>query len=141
MAKVEKVAAVSLTTDMWTSINMDAYMAVTCHFVDEHATLNSVLLGVQAFPESHTAENLASAKASLMNEWGITNKVTCMVTDGAANMVACVRELRLRHHICTAHTLNLIVKKTLEQHPVLCAIRAKSRRLVGYFRSSTTAKV
>ncbi|KAK7916322.1 hypothetical protein WMY93_012083 [Mugilogobius chulae] len=53
-AKVEKVAAVSLTSDMWTSINMDAYLAVTCHFVEEKVRLSSVLLGVQ----SHTAEIL-----------------------------------------------------------------------------------
>ncbi|KAK7910500.1 hypothetical protein WMY93_015184 [Mugilogobius chulae] len=135
-AKVEKVAAVSLTSDMWTSINMDAYLAVTCHFVEEKVGLSSVLLGVQEFPQSHTAENIACVKASLMEEWGITNKVTCMVTDGAPNMIACVRELKLRHHLCIAHTLNLIVKK----NPVLSGIRAKARKLVGYFRSSTTAK-
>lgn len=140
-AKVEKVAAVSLTSDMWTSINMDAYLAVTCHFVGEKTRLSSVLLGVQAFPQSHTAENIARVEASLMEEWGITNKVTCMVTDGAPNMVACVRELKLRHHICIAHTLNLIVKKALDQNPALSGIRAKARKLVGFFRSSTTAKV
>ncbi|XP_038133603.1 E3 SUMO-protein ligase ZBED1-like, partial [Cyprinodon tularosa] len=76
----------------------------------------------------------------MMEEWGISNKVTCMVTDGAPNMVACVRELKLRHHICVAHTMNLVVKKSLDQHPVLSGIRAKAQKLVGYFRSSTTAK-
>uniref|UniRef100_A0A3B5QKN7 HAT C-terminal dimerisation domain-containing protein n=1 Tax=Xiphophorus maculatus TaxID=8083 RepID=A0A3B5QKN7_XIPMA len=140
-AKVEKVAAVSLTSDMWTSINMDAYLAVTCHFVEENEKLSSVLLGVQAFPQSHTAENIVCVKASLMEEWGISGKVTCMVTDSAPNMVACVRELKLRHHICVAHTLNVVVKRALDQHPVLSGLRAKARKLVGYFRSSTTAKV
>jgi len=120
---------------------MDAYLAVTCHFVDENTKLNSVLLGVLKFPHSHTAENLARVKASLMEDWGITDKVTCLVTDGVANMLACVRELRLPHTICIAHTLNLMVKKALDQTPVLCDIRAKARKLVGYFRSSTTAKV
>ncbi|XP_032421790.1 zinc finger BED domain-containing protein 1-like [Xiphophorus hellerii] len=140
MAKVEKVAAVSLTSDMWTSINMDAYLAVTCHFVEENEKLSSVLLGVQAFPQSHTGENIACVKASLMEEWGISGKVTCMVTDGAPNMVVCMGELKLRHHICVAHTLNLVVKRALDQHPVLSGLRAKARKLVGYFRSSTTAK-
>ncbi|XP_035989501.1 zinc finger BED domain-containing protein 1 [Fundulus heteroclitus] len=139
-AKVEKVAAVSLTSDMWTSINMDAYLAVTCHFVEENEKLSSVLLGVQAFPQSHTAENIACVKASLMEEWGISGKVTCIVTDGAPNMVACVRDLKLRHHICVAHTLNLIVKRALDHQPALSGLRAKARKLVGYFRSSTTAK-
>ncbi|KAK0137855.1 Zinc finger BED domain-containing protein 1 [Merluccius polli] len=55
-------------------------------------------------------------------------------------MIACGKALRLRHAICVAHTLNLIVKKSLDLTPVLSAIRTKARRLVGYFRSSTTAK-
>ena len=71
-AAVQKVAAVSLTSDMWTSINMDAYLAVTCHFVDENTRLNSALLGVLQFPQAHTAENIAAVKASLMEDWGIT---------------------------------------------------------------------
>ncbi|KAL3979504.1 carboxypeptidase N regulatory subunit [Sarotherodon galilaeus] len=139
-ASVEKATAVSLTSDMWTSINTEAYLAVTCHFVDESSTLNTVVLGVQYFPNAHTAENIAQVKGSLMAEWAITDKVTCLVTDGAANMGACARELRLKHAICIAHTLNLVVKKALDQTPELSDIRAKSRKIVGYFRSSTTAK-
>ncbi|XP_033990656.1 zinc finger BED domain-containing protein 4-like [Trematomus bernacchii] len=140
IADMQKVVAVSLTSDMWTSINMDAYLAVTCHFVDDNTRLNSVLLGVQQFPQTHTAENLARVKTSLMEEWGITDKVTCLVTDGAANMISCGKHLKLRHAICIAHTLNLIVKKSLDMTPVLSDIRAKSRKLVGFFRSSTLAK-
>lgn len=140
-ASVEKAAAVSLTSDMWTSVNMDAYLAVTCHFVDDSSALNLVVLGVLHFPQAHTAENLARVKTALMVEWGIANKITCLVTDGAANMGACARELRLRHTICVAHMLNLIVKKALDHNPVVSEIRAKVRKMVGYFRSSTTAKV
>lgn len=139
--QLQNVTAVSLTSDMWTSINMDAYLALTCHYIDENTSLRSTLLGVVYFPEKHTAVNLASVKTSLMEEWGIVSKVTCLVTDGAANMLACGKALRLRHAICVAHTLNLIVKKSLDLTPVLSAIRTKARRLVGYFRSSTTAKV
>lgn len=138
---VSKASAVSLTSDMWTSINTDAYLAVTCHFIDASTSLHSVVLGVLHFPEAHTAENLAKVKAALMSQWGITDKVTCLVTDGAANMGACAKELRLRHTNCVAHTLNLLIKKALDQNTVLSDIRAKSRKIVGYFKSSTTAKV
>ncbi|KAL3977095.1 protein phosphatase 1L [Sarotherodon galilaeus] len=127
-ASIEKAAAVK------------AYLAVTCHFVDESSTINTVVLGVQYFPNAHTAENIAQVKGSLMTEWAITDKVTCLVTDGAANMGACARELRLKHAIYIAHTLNLVVKKALDQTPEVSDIRAKSKKIVGYFRSSTTAK-
>ncbi|KAJ4933657.1 hypothetical protein JOQ06_030481 [Pogonophryne albipinna] len=53
-ALMQRVEAVSLTADMWTSINMDAYLAVTYHYVDYSAKLATVLLGVLPFPEAHT---------------------------------------------------------------------------------------
>ncbi|XP_073670667.1 E3 SUMO-protein ligase ZBED1-like [Paramisgurnus dabryanus] len=138
-AQVKKAVAVSVTADMWTSMNMDAYLAVTCHFINE-GTLNTVLLGVQEFPQAHTAANLAAVKASIMEEWGITHKVTSLVTDAAANMLACARELNLKHSVCIAHVLNLMVKKALDQTPGLPDLRTKARKLVSLFRCSTTAK-
>ncbi len=39
IAPVSKASAVSLTTDVWTSINMDAYLAVTCHFITEEVCI------------------------------------------------------------------------------------------------------
>ncbi len=72
---------------------------------------------------------------------GNSVRITCLVTDGAPNMLVCGRELRPGHEICIGHTLNLIVKKALDLMPVLSSIRAKARTLVGYFKSSTTAKV
>lgn len=140
-ASLTQAAAVSLTADMWTSINTDAYLAVTCHFIDASTSLHSVVLGVQHFPQSHTAENLARTKAALMSQWGIAHKITGLVTDGAANMGACAKVLNVRHSHCVAHALNLCVKKALQQNPVLSNIRAQSRKIVGYFKSSTTAKV
>lgn len=44
-AAMLNVQAVSLTSDMWTSINMEAYLSVTCHFVDG-TKLATVLLGI-----------------------------------------------------------------------------------------------
>ena len=141
MDTLSKATAVSLTSDMWTSTNMDAYLGVTCHYIDGDCTLRSSLLDVSHFPQTHTASNLADSIAELMVQWGIKNKICCIVTDGAANMLKCGRVLELRHAICIAHTLNLIVKKCFDLTPALSAIRSKVRRIVGYFRSSTSAKV
>lgn len=62
---------------------MDSYLAVTCHFIDSKEKL-MVLLGVGKFPAS-----LAAVKTSLIEEWGIQSKFRCLVTDAAANMMAC----------------------------------------------------
>ena len=49
----------------------------------------------------------------MISQWGITHKVTGLVTDGAANMGACAKAINLRHSHCVAHCLNLVVKKAL----------------------------
>lgn len=32
--ELQKTTAVGLASDMWTPIHMDAYLSVTCHFMD-----------------------------------------------------------------------------------------------------------
>ncbi len=61
-AEMENVKAVSLTSDTWTSLNMDTYLAITCHYIDGSDELSTVLLGVEKFPDNHTAENKALRK-------------------------------------------------------------------------------
>ncbi|XP_077948095.1 uncharacterized protein LOC144388918 [Gasterosteus aculeatus] len=63
--KVQKATAVALTSDIWTYIHMDSYLAFTCHFVDEGDKLATVLLAVAKFGERHTASNIASVKRSI----------------------------------------------------------------------------
>ncbi|KAI7800885.1 putative zinc finger BED domain-containing protein 1-like, partial [Triplophysa rosa] len=139
-AEMENVKAVSLTSDMWTSLNMDAYLAITCHYIDENDKLNTVLLGVEKYPDNHTAENIDLVKNKYMEEWEIKEKVKCLVTDAAANMIACAKILQVRHTIYIAHALNLMVKKSFDQVSALCDIRTKAKKIVTYFRSSTIAK-
>ncbi|TWW54923.1 hypothetical protein D4764_0190400 [Takifugu flavidus] len=72
-AALQNVDSVSLTADMWTSINMDAYLAVTCHAI--HAgELSTTLLGVRPFPISHTAENIAGTAREILREWALEEK-------------------------------------------------------------------
>ena len=139
-AVIQRVEAVSLTTDMWTSINMDAYLAVTGHYVDDSVRLATVLLGVLPFPEAHTAGNITAATRSLMAEWGIEGKVTSIVTDAGANMIASDKSMNLRHALCFAHSLNLVVKKSLDATAGIDNIRTRARKVVTFFKTSTTAK-
>jgi len=55
-------------------------------------------------------------------------------------MILSAQLLHLRHVPCFAHNLNLIVKKALDQTPVINEIRQKARKIVGLFRSSCKAK-
>ncbi len=60
--------------DMWSYINMDGYLGVTCHYITPEAKMATVVLGVRRFYQTHTAQHLMEAKTLLMSEWGITSK-------------------------------------------------------------------
>lgn len=77
MRDLQKAEFVSHTADMLTSINMDGYLHVTCHYITE-AKMTAVVLGVRRFYQTHTAQNLMEAKTLLMSEWGTFSKVQCM---------------------------------------------------------------
>lgn len=66
MAEVKLAPAVRLTADMWTSINMNAYLAVTCHYVKDDFNLATALTGVQYFPLTHSATHSGEATGNLM---------------------------------------------------------------------------
>lgn len=42
--------------------------------------------------------------------------------------------------VCFAHALYLVVKKSLDATPGLVDIRSRARKVVAYFKTSTTAK-
>lgn len=147
-AKVKQASAVSLMADMWTSMNMDAYLSVTGHYVSDSLDLATVLSGVQYFPLTLSAAHIAEVTANSIAEWGITKKVSGLVVDGANNIVASVNQRNIRHIYCFAHMLNLFVKKItfpnylgrkyLHQYPQnsrTLRVKRKSKRKVVCYSS------
>lgn len=134
--KIEKARAVCLTTDSWTSINNESFVAITGHYIDGD-TLHSSLLGCFKYSDAHTSQNLAAMLQEFTQEWNLTNKITAVVTDNAANVVGAVRVCNWRHLSCFAHSINLVVQKGID------AIRenlvGKVKSIVEYFKRSSSA--
>ncbi|KAM3862404.1 E3 SUMO-protein ligase ZBED1-like [Diretmus argenteus] len=60
-AELKKVKSkITLTTDAWTSIATEAYLGVTCHFINQDWELTSYSLTTMPLEERHTAENIAA---------------------------------------------------------------------------------
>jgi len=114
---LKKVSYVAITTDAWTSAARDAYLGITCHFIGETAScFNLVSAALDAVPilEDETAESLKTILSAVFEEWGITDKVKCIVTDNAAAMIKAAQLLKIRHLPCFAHTLNLVIKNAVK---------------------------
>ena len=88
----------------------------------------------------HTAENIKTELKRITDEWDITDKISCIVTDSAANMIAAARLTGWRHLPCFAHTLNLILQEATEKDAELAELRQKCRSIVTYFKQSVKAR-
>lgn len=59
----------AVAVDMWTSVFLEAYLALTCHYIHANMHLCTYALGVQHFPQSHAADSLAQVKRGTMEDW------------------------------------------------------------------------
>lgn len=71
----EHKGALSFATDAWTSPNHKSYMAVTVHF-ERGGAPTSMLLDLVEVARSHSGLNLAAAFATILEEFGISDKAS-----------------------------------------------------------------
>ena len=138
--QLEEVETCSITTDFWSSCNAQSYITVTCHYFNQSWELKSCVLATCQVKMDHTAENIKTELKRITGEWNITDKISCIVTDSAANMIAAARLTGWRHLPCFAHTLNLIVQEATEKDAELAELRQKCRSIVTFFKQSVKAR-
>lgn len=125
-----------VATDLWTSVNMESFIAVTGHFIDKDFQLVSILLECSLMRGQHTSENLAENLNRIVTDWGLQDKVLLIVSDNASNIKKAISVcLKWKHFGCFAHTLNLIVRDALSI-PSVEELINKVRTIVGHFRRS-----
>ncbi|CAH0717220.1 unnamed protein product, partial [Brenthis ino] len=135
MELVQKAKKVCLTTDCWTSQDMDAYLAVTAHFLIDFE-MKTVLLHCEHFSGSHTADALAEALKNIAIEWNIVEKITLAVSDNTANITSAIGKTGWPIFGCFLHKLNLIIEKAIV---LLDFILEKVKKIVGHFKKSNLA--
>ena len=64
-------------TDAWTSPNHKAFVAVTVHFEKDGIPV-SMLLDIIEVAKSHSGMNLAATFAQILDEFGISDKVSML---------------------------------------------------------------
>ncbi|XP_077270177.1 E3 SUMO-protein ligase ZBED1-like [Temnothorax americanus] len=142
---LDKVNAVAITTDAWTSKANDSYITLSAHYLDDNWIPHTVNLMTREMTESHTAEHLQKTIREVVQEWNLTNKVTGLVHDNASNIVKAAKELGDTDGMlsvrCAAHTIQLSVNTALEA-PECVSVIKKEAEIVSAFRhfySRTTA--
>ncbi len=70
-AALKRAHGTVLTTDVWTSRSTEAYLTVSCHFIDNWK-MQEFVLGTRCFPGQHTADNISLQLKRITDEWAIT---------------------------------------------------------------------
>ncbi|XP_050538181.1 zinc finger BED domain-containing protein 4-like [Daktulosphaira vitifoliae] len=129
---------IAFTTNGWTSLNNDSFVALTIHYIDKNeCTLKSFLLRCCYFEKSHMANNLSIFLNNCFKEWEMTEKVKITVGDNAANITAAINMNKNWCHIpCLAHSINTIAQSGLDAIQIVHKI---FKRIAEHFnRSSQT---
>ncbi|KAI1788299.1 hypothetical protein LXA43DRAFT_1063663 [Ganoderma leucocontextum] len=133
------VGRISFTCDLWSSVILRSFFAITLHYVAEDGEHNIVLRSrLGAFHhilERHTGKNLAEQFIIVIEELGVLDKIGCITVDNASNNDTMMADLEKRlkeksphiqfsaegNHIrCFPHVVNISVKhglKALTQVP------------------------
>ncbi|XP_072400381.1 E3 SUMO-protein ligase ZBED1-like [Diabrotica undecimpunctata] len=136
---ISDVKYISVTTDIWTSDSNKAYITVTGHFIFK-SVLRAHVLSTRELPGLHTGENISLMLGDIFKHWKIENKIIAVVSDNGSNIKSAVSNyLQIFHLPCVAHTLNLIVTKSLTDVAELNDILKKCRALVNHFKHSSLA--
>uniref|UniRef100_A0A8I6XFM1 BED-type domain-containing protein n=1 Tax=Hordeum vulgare subsp. vulgare TaxID=112509 RepID=A0A8I6XFM1_HORVV len=142
---------VSLTADMWTSIQVVSYMCITCHFVSENWKLQKKVIWFAEAKTPHDGANLFNIMLECIQGWGLTTKIFSITLDNASNNNSCVGFIKsnllgksllpckgdLLHGRCASHVINIMVQDGLE---VTCKAVDNIRESIKFVRSSPTRK-
>jgi hypothetical protein len=77
----------SLTCDIWSSIKMESFMAITVHYIDTKWKLCHFVLDIFSFTGSHTGITISEEISKLIFDVHLEDKLISITTDNGANMV------------------------------------------------------
>ncbi|XP_065816547.1 E3 SUMO-protein ligase ZBED1-like [Labrus bergylta] len=134
---------IALTADAWTSVATEAYLGITCHFINDEWELTSFYLTTMLLEERHTGPNIAKWIEEALARFEIpASKVVAIVHDNGSNIVLAANILLEKHGwmsiCCAGHTLQLVINHALKQTQITKTLGA-ARCLVEHFKRSELA--
>ncbi|XP_067300896.1 zinc finger BED domain-containing protein 4-like [Pseudorasbora parva] len=139
--QVDDIAALSFTTDIWSSdVSPTSMLSLTVQWIDTDFKLKKIVLHSQEFRGSHTAVAISEAFANMFDTWRIDrSKVHAVVSDNARNMAKAMEDSNLKGIRCMAHTIQLAVNEGLLSQRSIADVIAIGRKIVGHFKHSPLA--
>ena len=138
-----EAVAGGVSVDGWQASSYYPYIHVSYQFINNKYELVIAHLGLVPASNPHTANNildLVEGENGLLGQYNLKGNFNTYVTDNASNCKAAFeREEGFGWFPCIAHTINLVVKKGMED-PQFQATLKKVKAVVKYFHMSSEAR-
>jgi hypothetical protein len=76
---------IHISFDLWTSRNLLTLCGIVAHFIDKRGRLSIFLLSLPEIIGSHTGLNIAEGVTTIINEFGLKDRIGYFVLDNAEN--------------------------------------------------------
>ncbi|XP_033221178.1 zinc finger BED domain-containing protein 4-like [Belonocnema kinseyi] len=138
---LSEVQWISLTSDIWScSGTYYSFISLTVHWLDDHFEKRSAALNVDVFPGSHTGDAIADRLTDLLASWSLDKiRVHLLMRDNGGNMAKECRVSDIGSKGCTIHTLQLVIKNTIEGNEAVSILLKKCKKISTFFHKSAPA--
>jgi hypothetical protein len=131
---LQSVSSIAITSDIWSGNAKEDYLSVVAHYVSKDWVLEKRVIGLRLIETAHTGENIAERVLSVLEDYGVANKVFSVTLDNASSNTKAMDRLSsslsgyvgtlFLHQRCACHIINLIVKCGLKRlEPYLDSFR------------------
>ncbi|XP_039786943.1 uncharacterized protein LOC120653078 [Panicum virgatum] len=88
------VNCVYLTSDIWSGNDKEDYISVVAHYINSDWQLEKRVLGLVLIDVSHNGQNIADRAASVLADYGLTEKVLAATLDNASSNASAMQKLK-----------------------------------------------
>lgn len=138
---LNKFDRISFTTDIWSDPSAGvSLLSLTAHGISNDLEYINIILKCEPVGGSHTSDVILEKLTFILNEWGLTEKVHCVVHDRGSNIVRAMNLSGFEHVNCTVHQLQLCIKAGVLSNEKVSTTIDKAKRIVGHFNHSVLAQ-
>ena len=107
----------SCTSDIWLSRTLEAFLALTIHYLTEDFEMKKFVLKVDPLAGKYTANCIRGIMETTFDEWNLdVGCLSMMLRNSSTNMVRACTDEGITHFPCVGHSLHLIVGPLLLQN-------------------------
>jgi hypothetical protein len=72
---LQSVSSIAITSDIWSGNAKEDYLSVVAHYVSKYWALEKRVIGLRLIETAHAGENIAVRVMTVLEEYGVVNKV------------------------------------------------------------------